>query len=243
MFGWYVFFGSSQSYLLTVGVWKPREKHLKDQEKYATETTNITLKPRPKHHKTNPSNLAESCGRENAAWNLVKKNPSPWKFNSSPRNLPSQTIIFQGFQLAAKFPAVKVPLGSSGQWWFSWPLMKQLGGGTSNIFYFSPRKLGKIRSQFDLRIVFQMGWWFNHQLDFRPSPQGGVLYLGSKCCCGALERSRDQLFEHRKARCWYMIHEDCAVLGESSWIGLDWIGLDWIGLDWMDDATVSLWEC
>ena len=109
--------------------------------------------------------------------------------------------------------------------------MKQLGGGNSNIFYFSPRKLGKIRSQFDLRIVFQMGWCFNHQLDFRPSPQGGVLYLGSKCCCGALERSRDQLFEHRKARCWYMVHEDCAVLGESSWMDGWMDGLDWIG--WM----------
>ena len=97
-----------------------------------------------------------------------------------------------------------------------------------------------------------------------PKPQGGVVYLGSKCCCGALERSRDQLFEHRKARCWYMVHEDCAVLGESGWmygwmdgrtdgwmdgwmdewigwdwIRLDWMGLDWIGLDgWMDGGMV-----
>ena len=50
-----------------------------------------------------------------------------------------------------------------------------IGGGFKYFVLFSPRKLGKILAQCDLRIFFHMGW-FNHQLE---NPPSGRIRFGS----------------------------------------------------------------
>ena len=45
------------------------------------------------------------------------------------------------------------------------------------IFFILTPKLGEMMIQFDGPHIFQMGWWFNHQLDYLLSMHGIFTYI------------------------------------------------------------------
>ena len=77
-------------------------------------------------------------------------------------------FVEREYNLAWRLVLKSFSLRNVPWWWYGcWKICQlfglQLGGGNSNIFLFSPRKLGKIFTHFDGSHIFQRGW-FNHQL-------------------------------------------------------------------------------
>ena len=100
-----------------------------------------------------------------------------------------------------------------------------LGGGFFQIFYLHPKYLGKMGFQFDGRIffnIFQMGWWFNHQL--RPNwteeriPNWKYQRLSTKCSSSTL-RWLGLLIWPLGGRCWtggFLVGADVFVEGQEN---------------------------